>query len=195
MTATRDPPARHRRIALFCLIAANAVSQLGNVIALVALPWYVLETTGSATLTGVTAFAATLPLAAGAVVAGPVGDLIGARRASVLADLAAGAAIGGVPLSAALGTTPYWLVLVLAFAAGAFEAPGRTARRAMMPDLAGRAGVSLERANSVSTTSEHLGYLLGAPLAGVLIASFGAPRALWIDAASFVVSAVIVGAA
>ena len=44
----------HRRAQLLCLIAANAISQLGNVVAVVALPWYVLETTGSAALTGVT---------------------------------------------------------------------------------------------------------------------------------------------
>jgi MFS family permease len=180
-------------MALYGLIAANTVSQLGNVVALIALPWFVLETTGSPALTGIAAFAATLPLALGAVVAGPVVDRLGARRASVLADLAAGAAIAGIPLVHALrGGVPFPLVLALAFAAGAFEAPGRTARRAMLPDLADRAGVARERANAVSTTSEHLGYLIGAPLAGVLIAALGAPGALWADAGSFAVSAGLV---
>jgi MFS family permease len=39
-------PIRRPRTALAGLLAANAVSQLGNVVAVVALPWFVLETTG-----------------------------------------------------------------------------------------------------------------------------------------------------
>jgi predicted MFS family arabinose efflux permease len=62
----------------------------------------------------------------------------------------------------------------------------------MLPDLAERARMPLERANSISTTSEHTGYVLGAPLAGILIAALGAPNALWVDAASFALSAGIV---
>ena len=180
----RVRPARHPLTGLLYLIAANAISQLGNVVAVVALPWFVLETTGSPARTGITAFAATVPLALGAVFAGPVVDRLGARRASVLADLGAGIAIAGVPLLHQLGALEFWVVLLLAFAAGAIEAPGRTARKAMLPELAQRAHMSLERANSVSTTSEHLGYVLGAPLAGVVIAAAGAPQALWVDAAS-----------
>jgi MFS family permease len=176
------------------LLAANAVSQLGNVVAVVALPWFVLETTGSAARTGITAFATTVPLALGATLAGPFVDRVGARRVSVLGDLTAGAAIAGIPLLHGLGRLEFALVLVFAFLAGAAEAPGRTARRALLPELARQAGVSLERTNSVSTTTEHLGYVLGAPLAGVLIAAVGGAGALWVDAASFAVSAALVAA-
>jgi MFS family permease len=177
---------------LLCLISANAISQLGNVIAVVALPWFVLETTDSPALTGVTAFSATVPLALGAVFAGPVVDRLGPRRASVLADLGAGACIAGVPVLYSIDALPFGVLLALAFAAGMFEAPGRTARKAMLPELAEHADMPLERANSVSTTSEHLGYVLGAPLAGVVIAGAGAPQALWLDAASFLASAALV---
>jgi MFS family permease len=176
------------------LLAANAVSQLGNVVAVVALPWFVLVTTGSAARTGITAFATTVPLALGATIAGPFVDRVGARRVSVLGDLAAGTAIAGIPLLHGLDRLNFALVLVFAFLAGATEAPGRTARRALLPSLARRAGVSLERTNSVSTTTEHLGYVLGAPLAGVLIAAAGAAGALWVDAASFGASAALVAA-
>jgi MFS family permease len=180
---------------LLALIAANAISNLGNVVAVVALPWFVLETTGSAARTGITAFVTTVPLAAGAVIGGPVVDRIGARRASILGDLGAGVAIAAIPVAWAADALEFWLLLVLAFAARAFEAPARTARRAMLPDLAETAAMPLERANSISTTSEHIGYVLGAPLAGILIAAIGAPNALWIDAATFAVSAVTVRAA
>lgn len=174
------------------MLAAIAVSQVGNVVALVALPWFVLETTGSAARTGIVAFATTLPLAVGAVAAGPIVDRLGARRTAILADLGCAGAIAGIPLAYAADHLSFGLLIALAFAAGAFEAPGRTARRAMLPDLATAAGFSLERTNSVSTTTEHLGYVVGAPLAGLLITVFGAAPALWLDAATFLVSAAIV---
>jgi MFS family permease len=181
-----------RRVGPAGLLAAIAVSQVGNVVALVALPWFVLQTTGSAARAGVAAFATTLPLAVGAVAAGPIVDRLGTRRAAVLADVGAATAIAGIPALHVTGHLTFGLLLTFAFVAGAFEAPGRTARRAMLPDLAAGAGWRLERVNSVATTTEHLGYVLGAPLAGVLIAALGAAGALWLDAASFVVSALIV---
>ena len=183
-----------RRRPFFGLVLASAVSQLGNVVAVVAVPWYVLETTGSAALTGVSAFATTLPLAVGAVAGGPVVDRLGPRRASVLGDLGAGVSLAGVPLADAVGVLTFPALLLLVFLAGMFEAPSRTARRSMLPDLAADAGISLERANSLSTTTEHLGYVAGAPLAGLLVTGLGGPAALWADAASFVLAAALVSA-
>ena len=180
---------------LYALVAANAVSHMGNVVAVIALPWFVLTTTGSAARAGVVAFATTLPLALGAVVGGPIVDRIGTRRASFVADVGSAAAIALIPLLHAIGVLAFWHLVALAFAAGTFEAPGRAARRAMLPDLAQRGEISLERANSIATTSEHTGYVLGAPLAGVLIATVGAPNALWLDAGSFVISAALVALA
>ncbi|WP_433291962.1 MFS transporter [Actinoplanes sp. CA-030573] len=173
------------------LLTATAISQVGNVVALVALPWFVLETTGSAARTGLTAFATTVPLAAGAIGAGPLVDRLGPRRTAVLADLGAACAIGAIPLAHAAGRLHFGLLLALAFAAGAFEAPGRTARRSLLPALAVQSGTSLERANAVATVTEHLGYLIGAPLAGVLIGVVGAAGSLWLDAGSYAVSALI----
>jgi hypothetical protein len=73
-----------RRLPLIGLVAANAVSLLGNVVAAVAIPWFVLETTGSAARTGVAAFFATLPLALGALAgAGALGVALSARKAVV----------------------------------------------------------------------------------------------------------------
>ena len=183
------------RGSLYALVGANATSQLGNVIAAVALPWFVLITTGSAVRTGVTAFATTLPMAIGAVAGGPAVDRIGLRRASILSDTGAAGAIGAIPLLHAAGALSFGVLVALAFTASALEAPGRAARRAMMPELAAHASMPLERANSISTTSEHTGYVAGAPLAGALTAAVGAPGALWVDAATFVLSALLVLAA
>lgn len=183
------------RLPLAGLVAANAISLLGNVVAAVAIPWFVLETTGSAARTGVAAFFATLPLALGALAGGAVADRLGARSTSVLADVLSGAAVAGIPLLHALDRLEFWHVLALAFVGALFDAPGQAAREALLPAAADAAGVSRERANAAWTTTEHVGYVLGAPLAGLAIAAAGAPAALWLDAASFAASAAVVAAA
>ena len=40
--------ARNGVIPIFALFAANAISMTGNVLAVIAIPWFVLQTTGSA---------------------------------------------------------------------------------------------------------------------------------------------------
>ena len=163
--------------------------------AAVAIPWFVLETTGSAARTGVAAFFTTLPLALGAVLGETVADRIGLRTASVATDVASALCIGTIPLLYALGALEFWHLLALAFATAVFDAPGQAAREGMLPPLAGDANVTLERATSLWSTAEHAGYLVGAPLAGALIALVGGANVLWVDAASFLACAAIVAAA
>lgn len=43
-----------RQLPTFALLSANAVSTTGNATANIAIPWFVLETTGSAAKTGLT---------------------------------------------------------------------------------------------------------------------------------------------
>jgi MFS family permease len=184
-----------RRIELFALVAANAVSLLGNTIAAIAIPWFVLITTGSAAQTGIAAFVTTLPLAAGAFFGGAVADRLGHRRTSIVSDLLSAGAIAGIPVLHAAGMLELWHVFLLAFLGALFDAPGQAAREALLPDAADGAGIARERANSLWTTAEHVGYVFGAPLAGVTIALAGAPAALWLDAASFVLCAATIALA
>jgi MFS family permease len=177
---------------LSALIAAHAVSLLGNTVALIALPWFVLSTTGSATRTGIIAFFSTLPIALGSLSAGALVDRIGARRMSVLADAFSAVAVAAIPVLSAAGALSFWVLAALAFAGALFDGPGQAARQALLPQLAREAGVPLERANSLFTATEHVSYIAGAPLAGVLIAAIGAPATLWLDAGSFVVSGLAV---
>jgi MFS family permease len=186
------PSSGRTRLPLFALLAANAVSLLGNVVAAVAIPWLVLEETGSAALTGLAASLAALPLAAGALFGGAVIDRIGARRASVIADLTSAAAVAAIPILDGAGRLSFGAIAAAAFFGALFDAPGQAARQALVPELAERAGVPLERANSLLVGTEHVGYVLGAPAAGALVALVGAAEALWVDAASFAACAVLV---
>ena len=76
------------RTPIFALFGANAVSQVGNMMIMVAVPWFVLETTGSAARVGLTGAAIGVGAILAAVLGGPLVDRLGFRRVSVFADLA-----------------------------------------------------------------------------------------------------------
>ena len=85
---TEQGPAIADRTPIFALLSAEAVSQVGNMMTVVAGPWFVLQTTGSAAKTGLVSAALVLGSAVPTVVGGPLVDRIGFKRASVFADLA-----------------------------------------------------------------------------------------------------------
>ena len=180
------------RAPLFALFAANAVSLTGNVAALVAIPWFVLQTTGSATKTGITAFAGLLPVVLSGLFGGVLVDRLGYRRTSIVADVASALAVAAIPLLHSTVGLEFWQLVVLVFLGGLLDAPGGTARAALLPDVAAGAEWSFERATGATAVVERFARLAGAPLAGVLIAATGATNVLWIDAASFLVSAALV---
>lgn len=196
MTAAADgaEAAGRRRLPLLALLAAEALSISGNMMTLVAVPWFVLETTGSAAQTGITAFVTTVPAVLAAFFGGVVVDRLGFRRASVIADIASGVTVALVPLLHHTVGLAFWQLLLLVFLGALLDAPGQTARRALRPDLAAAAGMPLERANAAAQAIDRGAKMLGAPLAGVLIALVGASDVLWVDAATFMVSAVLVRA-
>jgi MFS family permease len=98
-------------------------------------PWFVLQATGSAALTGVAAAASTLPLVISAAFAGPLVDRVGLRRASVLSDLVSGLIVMTIPALFLTAGLTYAVLLALLFVRWLMATPGDTARRAMIPDL------------------------------------------------------------
>jgi MFS family permease len=191
--AASGPPARPRRLPLATLLVANAISFVGDVLALLAIPWFVLQTTGSLTRTGLAAFCAAAGVAASALVGSLAVDRLGYKRMSLLSDGVSAVAIASVPLLYRLGALAFWELLVLVFLVGLAATPGRTARSAYLPDLAAAAGVRLERATAAADGGMRISGFIGAPLAGVLIALTGATTLLWLDGASFACSALLIG--
>jgi len=183
-----------RSAPILALLGANAVSETGNVLAFVAIPWFVLQTTGSAARTGLTGAAFLLAAVVAGVVGGPIVDRLGFKRTSIVSDLAGAITVALIPLFHLTIGLAFWQLLVLVFLGGFLDAPGHTARQSLVPDLAGRAGMRIERANSAFQGIQHASFLLGPPLAGVLIALLTPGNVLWIDAATFVFSAALVSA-
>ncbi len=181
-----------RRAPLYALYGAETISLAGNAVAQLAIPWYVLTTTGSAALTGLAVFFNFLPIVLAAFFGGVIVDRLGFRTTSVVADLASAAAVAAIPLLHTTVGIELWQLMALVFLGSLLDAPGATARAALLPDVVELAGARMERASGIRSGIQQSALLIGAPIGGVLVASFGATAALWLDAASFLVSAALV---
>ncbi len=180
------------RVPISALFTANAISMVGNVLTAIAIPWFVLQTTGSATQTGITGFFSILPVILAGLLGGALIDRVGYKRTSILADLASGITVALIPLLHFTIGLQFWQLMVLVFLGALLDTPGSTARSALIPDLAALADMPIERATSLNQVIERGSRLVGAPLAGLLIAALGTANVLWLDAVSFFISAVMV---
>ncbi|KQO10420.1 MFS transporter [Agreia sp. Leaf244] len=176
---------------LSALLAAHAISQTGNVITAFAIPFYVLGLGGTGVEVGVAAFFSTIPVVVGGALGGVVVDQVGPRRAAIVADIISGATVLSIPVLALTVGLPFWALLLLVFAGGLLDTPGQTARRVTLPRLTERAGIRLERSVGLLDGSERLARMIGATVAGLLVALMGPIAALFVNAATFAVSALL----
>ncbi|WP_460525707.1 MFS transporter [Flindersiella endophytica] len=184
---------RSRR-GLIGVLAAQAVSLSGTRLSAIALPWFVLVSTGSATKTGLVAFCELGPYVVAKTLAGPITDRVGARRVSVLTDLVSTVLVGAVPLLHVLGRLHFGVLLVLVALLGVVRGPGDSAKSVLIPQVVEEAKVPLERATGLSGTIERLASTVGAAGAGAVVAVLGPAVALAFDALSFLGAAAIIAA-
>jgi len=182
---------RRAGVSLAALLSAHAISQTGNVVTAFAIPFYVLGLGGTGVEVGIAAFFATAPIVIGGALGGVVVDRVGHRRAAIAADLVSGVTVLAIPVLALTVGLPFWALLLLVFTGGLLDTPGQTARRVMLPGLTQRAGVRLERSVGLLDGSERFARLIGASVAGLLVAVLGPIPALFVNAATFAVSALL----
>jgi predicted MFS family arabinose efflux permease len=183
---------RDRR--LLALLVAETISTTGSQMTWLALPWFVLTTTGSAgKMTLVLASEA-----AGLVLMGMPGGTIltrlGSRWTMMIADGARAPFMLVIPLLYWSGALTFPLLLGLVFVVGALTGPYFAAQRTLVPELVGEEEHAVGKANAFLQSAQRVTMLLGPAVAGVLIAWVGAPSVLVIDAATYVVSFALVGA-
>ena len=174
-----------RRTPLLLLEAGNLVSGMGNGVALVVLPWLVLEVTGSASAAGAVASATLLPLLVSSLFVGAVIDIVGRKRVALLSDTLSGVSIAAIPILGLLGRLDAGWLIGLAVVGAALDPAGYTAREAMLPGAATAAGWRWDRANAWHEAVFGTAYLLGPGLGGLLLGLVGAQSALWVTAGGF----------
>lgn len=193
-TPSPDAPADGPRVlrGLVGMLSAYAAALSANRVLSIALPWFVLTTTGSVGKTGLVAFCQIVPYVVAQALAGPIIDRVGPKRISVAGDVASTVATATAPLLYFTGNLSFGLLLALLAVVGAADGPANGAKGLFVPAATRAARVPLERGTGLSAAVERTATTIGPAVAGVVVASFGSLYALWITACLFAVSALIV---
>jgi MFS family permease len=177
---------------LLALVGARFVSLTGTNMTVVALPWFVLATTGSTARMGVVLACQMLPAVVLGLPAGGVVAALGARRALVLGDSVRAPLLVAVPALHWAGLLSFPVLLALVTAIGVFSVPYAAAASALLPDVVGEDEAEVARATAALQVAIQTTGVLGPAAAGLLIPLLGAPNLLLFDGASYAISAAIV---
>ncbi|QPP09635.1 MFS transporter [Streptomyces bathyalis] len=186
------PSGRRSLRPLAGVLAATGLSLTGTRISVIALPWFVLVTTGSATQTGLVAFCEMGPYVLVKAFIGPLVDRSGPRVVSWSTDLVSATAAMTIPVLHAADLLSFWLLMLLVAVIGAARAPGDLAKEVMVPEAADRGSVPLERATGLSGVMERLAFTLGPAAGGSLVAFLGPMTALVVNALCFGLGSVVI---
>jgi MFS family permease len=177
---------------LLGLLARDVVSLAGSQMTWVAIPWFVLTTTGSPTRMTIVLAVESASLAVFGFFGSTIASKLGARRTMLISDAARAPLIALIPLLHAAGLLSFGLLLVLVGAMAAFTTPSFASKSSILPDLVGEDEGVLAEANALLQAANRLAMILGPPLGGALIGVMGATNVLLVDAATFVAGFVLV---
>ena len=190
VSETTDPSRTGSRVGLVALLAAHIVSMLGSVVTTVAVPWLVLTSTGSAAKMGLISMATVVPALLAGVFATPLADRFGIRRTLIVAEVAAALAMAAIAATPEIGFLP---LAALVAVKGALTGVGGRAQHVLLRPVSDAAGMQIIRTTAIYDGAGNLAMVTAAPLAGLLIFWLGPQGAIWFDAASFVVAALLIG--
>jgi MFS family permease len=180
-------PLRHRGFRL--LAAGQLASNVGDACYAVALPWYVLAGHGGALLLGTVLAAYGIPRTALLAIGGHASDRWRPWTVMMASDTVRALAVAALAVAAALGPARAVILVPIAAVLGAGEGlflPGSFAIvPALLPDE------DLQSGNALASGGTQLATLAGPAVGGLLVALLGPSPAFALDAASFVVSALM----
>lgn len=181
-----------KRSAVSALVVAETISMLGTRMTYLALPWFVLVTTGSPGKMSLVLAAEILPMAILGIPSGAVVQRLGSRTTMLVADFARAPILISIPLLYSAGLLSFGLLLAIVALLGCFMPPYFASQRTILPELVGEDETRMSQANSSIEGGNALAALVGPALAGALIPFIGASNVLYVDAATFVVAFVLV---
>jgi predicted MFS family arabinose efflux permease len=160
----------------------------------IVLPWFVLTTTGSAVRTSIVVAAEMAPVAFLGLASGTIVSTFGARRTMIVSDVARAALILAIPVLHLLELLSFPLLVGLVFGVGVFMVPHATAQRVLVPELVGEDDAKVGEVQSLIQGAWAVAGIAGPALGGLLIGLVGETNVLFIDAASFALSATLLTA-
>jgi MFS family permease len=174
------------------LLPAEVVSTTGAQMTWVALPWFVLTTSGSATRMSVVITAEAIGLALVSLLGVRLLNRVGARMTMLVCDASRGPLMLVIPVLHWTGQLTFGVLVAVAFAIGALTGPYFSAQRIIVPELLGEDERIVSQATALFQGANRVTLLLGPPFAGVLIGFIGAPSVLLVDAVTYVVAVTLV---
>jgi MFS family permease len=166
----------------------QTISNLGSSFTFFALPLLVFKLTGSPINLGITTAAEFVPYLLFGLVIGAWVDRVDRKRLMIATDLARAAVIATIPLLAAADALSVGWVYAVAFASATLTIAFDAAQFAAIPSLVPSRD-DLVTANGRVHASYSAAQIAGPLLAGLLITMVPVQQVLWVDAASFLVSA------
>jgi MFS family permease len=173
------------RILLGMALSRIAGSMLG-----VALVLFTLDRFGSPGLAGLVTFAGTAPGLFVAPIVGALLDRHGRTRLIILDQLTAAACLVAIASLTIAGLLTPALLVAITAVAGLTAPLSSVGLRTLFPLIVPRH--LWERVNAVDSNGYVVATLIGPPVAGVMVQLVGAPQALYLIAALYAVSAVVI---
>jgi MFS family permease len=177
-----------RNRSLLGLVTAELVSLTGTSMTFVALPWFVLVTTGSIAKMGWVLAAEMLPIAIFGIPSGSLVARLGAKRSMLIADACRGPLLMVLPILKWTGNLSFGWILAVTFAVGCFAAPYFSSSRLIIPEVVGDDERGVAQVNAVIGGANQVTQILGPVLAGVLIAATSPPVVLVVDGVTYLIS-------
>lgn len=174
-------PLRERNFLMWWLGAT--ISLAGDQFYVVALPWVVLQISGSALAMGTVAMSAGIPRAALMLLGGAVSDRTSPRKLLMATASARTVLVAAIGILLWQHHLQLWHIYLLAMAFGVADAFALPSAGAMLRSLV--QPQQLPAANSVWQSSALVTSATGPALAGVIMKALGAAWAFFLDAISF----------
>jgi MFS family permease len=165
---------------------AQVTSVTGDQLARVALTVLVYDRTRSALLAAITFAVSIVPMFLGGIFLAGIGDRLPRRAVMVSCDVTRTVLV----MLMVLPHMPVAALVVLLFVVTFLEAPFRSARAAIYPDVL--PGELFTLGQTVSMTTYQAAQVCGFAAGGVIVGAVGTRTALIVDAATFAVSAILV---
>ncbi len=168
----------------------HLISHAGDAVFMIALPWLMLDITGSKSLTSLVSMSAYLPAVLFGLFAGVVVDRYNRKWIMIYSDILRALLVAVIPLSLIYGFISPLLIGAITFLLSTFSAFFYPARDSLIPHIV--TAEELPAANSAISVSGQMSHLLGPLFAGIGISIFGLRHLFTADAISFLFSILLI---
>jgi MFS family permease len=152
---------------------SNITSVISGSMVFIALPWLALEITGSAASAGALVALTSIPGIFFGPILGTLIDRIGRRISGFISEVLTALTILLIPVVHNSIEISFALLVLLALGRAIVSPASSTARKSIIPDVAGPSGLSLERANSIHEAVFATGFAIGPAVAALFIGLIG----------------------